>query len=77
MKIFSLTKKVKMINIYCIICGKHWKFKNPKISYIFETTCVLSIICIKCENEDENIFKEEDLIATSKILGLIKNIQLL
>ena len=73
-KIFSLTKKVMMKKIYCIICGKYRKFKNHKISYIFETKWVLSIICSKCENEDENIFKEEESIATSKILNLIENI---
>ena len=63
-----------MKKIYCIICGNYRKFENPKISYIFETTCALSIICSKCENEDENIFKEEESIATSKICGSIKNI---
>ena len=63
-----------MIKIYCIICGKYRKIKNPKISHIFETKWVLFIICIKCENEDENIFKEEELSATSKILDWIKNI---
>ena len=31
--------------MYCIVCGKHIKFENPKISYIFEKT-VLSITCI-------------------------------
>ena len=24
------------MQIYCIICGKYRKFKNPKISYIFD-----------------------------------------
>ena len=33
-----------MKKIYCIICGKHRKFENPKILYIFEKTLVLSII---------------------------------
>ena len=45
------------MNIYCIIFGKYRKFKNPKISYIFEKT-VPSIICSKCKNE-EKILKEE------------------
>ena len=52
-KIFSITKKIKMKKIYCVICGKYRKFEKPKISYIFEKTLVLSIICSKCENEDE------------------------
>ena len=35
-----------MKEMYCIVCGKHIKFENPKISYIFEKTLVLSITCI-------------------------------
>ena len=62
-----------MKKIYCVICGKYRKFKNPKISYIFGKTLVVSIICRKCENEDENIFKEES-IKILKILGLFKNL---
>ena len=27
---------VKIKNIYCVICGKKRKFKNPKISHILE-----------------------------------------
>ena len=45
-----------MKKLYCIICGKYRKFKNPKISSIFEKTLVLSIICSKCKNED-GLFK--------------------
>ena len=56
----------------CIICGKYRKFKNPKI-FIFEKT-VLSIICSKCEDEDEKIFNEKKLIEILKIIGLIKSI---
>ena len=63
-----------MKNIYSVICGKYRKFKKPKISYIFKKTLVLSVICSKCENEDGNIFKEEESMEISKILGLIKNI---
>ena len=36
-------------------------------------TLVFSIICSKCENEDEKIFKEESL-EILKFLGLFKNI---
>ena len=35
---------------------------------------VLSIVCSKCGNKDENIFKEEKSKEILKILGLIKNI---
>ena len=64
----------KMKKIYCVIYGKYRKFKNPKVSYIFEKTLVLSIICSKCENEAEKIFKGGESIEILKILGLIKNI---
>ena len=40
----------KMIKRYCIIWDKYIKFKNPKISYIFEKTLNLSIVCSKCDN---------------------------
>ena len=46
-----------MKNLYCIICSKYRKIEEPKISYILEKTLVLSIICSKCNNEDEKIFK--------------------
>ena len=42
-----------MKKIYCIICGKYRKFKNPKISYIFQKKVAVSIICYKCGNEDK------------------------
>ena len=42
-----------MKKIYCIISGKYREIKKPKISYIFEKTLVLSIICDKRKNEDE------------------------
>ena len=35
------------------------KFKNPKISCIFEKTLAPSMVCSKCKNEDEKAFKEE------------------
>ena len=60
-----------MKKLYCVICGKHRKFEKPKISYIFEKTLVLSVICSECENEDEKMFKEEESIEILKILGLI------
>ena len=60
-----------------VFCGNYKKSKNLKISYIFEKTLVLSIICSKCENDNEKIFKEEEPIEILKILGLIKYIYLL
>ena len=41
------------------------------MSYLLENTSFLSLICSKCKNEDEKIFKEEDLIEILKILGLV------
>ena len=63
-----------MKKLYCVICGKYRKFEKPKISYLLEKTLVLSIICRKCQSEDEKIFKKEDSIDILKILGLIENI---
>ena len=33
-----------MKKLYCVICGKHRKFKKPKKSYLLEKTLVFSII---------------------------------
>ena len=62
-----------MKKLYCVICGKYRKFEKPKISYLLEKTLGLSIICSKCKNEDEKLFKEKS-IEILKILGLIKNV---
>ena len=66
--------KVKIKNIYCIVCGKYKKFKNPKISYSLDKILVLSIICSKCSNENKKIFKEEESIEIIQVLDLIINI---
>ena len=63
-----------MKKLYCIICGKYRKLEKPKLSYLLEKTLLLSIICSKCKNEDEKLFKEEESIKILKILGLIENI---
>ena len=63
-----------MKKLYCVNCSKYRKFEKPKISYLLEKTLVLSIICSKCKNKDEKIFKEEKSIEILKILGLINNI---
>ena len=41
---------------YCIKFGKYRKFKNFKISHIFNKTLVLSIIFDKCGTSDFKIF---------------------
>ena len=62
-----------MKKLYCGICKKYRKFEKLKI-YLLEKTLVLSIICIKCKNEDEKILEEES-IEILKILDLIFNIE--
>ena len=63
-----------MKKLYCVICGKYRKFKNPKISYIFEKALVLTIIYSKRKNEDGKTLKEEKSIEILKSLALLKNI---
>ena len=65
-----------MKKLYCIICKKYKKIEKPKISCILPKTLVPSIICSKCKNENKKKIKEES-IEILKILGLIRNIQLL
>ena len=47
-----------MRKVHCIKCNKRRKFKNPKISRIFNKTLVLSIVCDKCGNNDDKIFEK-------------------
>ena len=69
-----LGASLKIKKLYCVICDKYIKFKNLKISYIFQKTLALYIICSKCKNENEETFKEEESIEILKIIGLIENI---
>ena len=62
-----------MNKLHCVIC-KYRKFERPKTLYILKKTLVLSIICRKCMNKQEKIFKEEESIEILKILGFIENI---
>ena len=64
-----------MKKVYCIKCRKYRKFKNTKISCIFDTTLVLSIICDKCSSNDKEVFKKEESIEILKTLGLINNVE--
>ena len=63
-----------MKKVYYVICSKHRKFEKPKMSYLLEKILVFSVVCSKCKNEDEKIFKEEELTEILKVLGLIENI---
>ena len=57
-----------MKKLYWVIWGKYRKFEKPKVSYLLEKTLVLSIICGKCKNEDEKLFKVEESIEVLKYL---------
>ena len=58
---------------YSFKCNKYRKFKNPKISYIFDKILLSFIICNKRSSNDEKIFKED--IEILKFLGLINNMK--
>ena len=51
-----------------LIFDKCRKFDKPNISYLLEKILVLSIICSKCKNEDETLFKEKKSIEIKKVL---------
>ena len=63
-----------MKTLYCIISCNYTKFEKPKIAHLLERTLVFSIICSRCKNEDETLFKEEESIEILKILGLLVNL---
>ena len=63
-----------MKKLYCVICRMYRKIEKPKISFVLEKVLVFSIICSRCKNEDERLFKEEESIEILKILGLIEKI---
>ena len=68
-----MDKKVNIENIYCIKCNKYWKFKNSKVSYIFNKTLIFFFfISNTCAGNNEKIF-EEVSNEISEILGLINN----
>ena len=48
-----------MKKLYFVIWGKYKKFEKYKI-YVLEKTLVISVICSKCKDEDEKLFKEEE-----------------
>ena len=45
-------KKIKPIKMHFVKCSKY------KISYIFEKTLVFSMLCVKCGDNNDRIFKE-------------------
>lgn len=65
-------KKVRIKKTYCIICGKDRTLKNPNSHTFKKKTLILCIICSKCDDEDEKIFKEEKLTEILKTLRYFK-----
>ena len=57
-----------------LFAGSIENLKNLKYTFLKKT--VLSIMCSKCKNENEKLFKEEESISIeiSKITALIENI---
>ena len=60
------------MKIYCTKCKKCIKFLNPKISYIFDKTLVLSIIYSKFGDNNYRIIEEEKSLKYSKAIGLVQ-----
>ena len=63
-----------MKKLYCVIWSKYKNLGNQKDHIFSKKTLVLPIICTKCKNEEEKIFKEEESIEILKFLGIIENI---
>ena len=61
---------MKPIKKYCVEWSKFRKFLNSKISYIFDKILVLSIIRSTCDENNDRVFKEEEIIQTLTVLGL-------
>ena len=62
---------MKPTKIFWVKCNKFKKFVNPKVSYNFYKTFILSIICSKCGENIVRMFKEEESIEISKVLSLL------
>ena len=61
--------------MYCNVCNKQEILKKTKVSYILKKPLRFSIVYSKCGHEYQKIFKEEESIEISKILGLTNNIE--
>ena len=57
-----------MKKIYCLICGKYRKFKNPKISKMSKKTLVLSVISRKCKMKMKKYLKKKNQLRYQKSL---------
>ena len=59
-----------MIKIYCIVCYKYRKFKNPKISYILKKHYVFQLFAVSVAMNVKNQESFEILTILSLINGL-------
>ena len=59
------------LKIYSFKCNKYRKFKNPKISRIFNEALYLSIICSKCDNNNDTKFKQKESIKILNFQGYL------
>ena len=59
---FSTSSRKVLLRKICFKCNNYKKFKNPKVSYIFNNS-----------SNDIKIFKKEQSIEILKIIGLIDN----
>ena len=55
---FSVTKMMK--KLYCVICGKYRKFKNPKIPYILEKTLIFVLFAVSVKMKMEKYLKKKN-----------------
>ena len=63
---------MKKIVLFVVNIENLKNFITLKYHTFSEKTLIFSIICSKCENEDEKMFKEKELTEILKVLGLIK-----
>ena len=68
----SIAKKMK--KLYDVTCSNYRKIEKTKTSYLLRQRSVLSIICGRCKNGDQKLFKEEASIEILKNFALIENI---
>ena len=71
---FQYLKRLRWKNSIGLFAVSIENLKTLKYHTFLKKLLIPSIICSKCENENEKLFKAEELIDIFKILGLIKNI---
>ena len=71
-KTFSITKKVNMKKLYCVICGKYKKFRNPKISYVFVKHQYFLLFAGSARIKMKKYLKKQDQLRFKKFLVSLK-----